>query len=67
MAHWLNDSSVYGDEVLTENILRLSSGNLIGGESGWISSIDGGWAKYGELVKKHFRPHVMVNISIILK
>ncbi|ODM94027.1 Protein 5NUC [Orchesella cincta] len=58
MVHWIRDSS-YFTGVEERNQLRLSSGNLIGGESGWLSSLTDGWKTFGELARDFYKPHVM--------
>lgn len=45
-------------DVEDANRLRLGTGNLIGGESGWISAI--GWKPYTEYIKQHFDPAAVV-------
>lgn len=57
--HWLNVQE--GDDfnftlVPPLNLLKLSSGNLIGGESGWIAAVETGWKDYAALIKDHVKP-----------
>ncbi|CAL8095142.1 unnamed protein product [Orchesella dallaii] len=58
MAHWIHENSAFAG-IHADNILRLSSGNLIGGESGWLSSLTDGWSAFGTLASDFYMPHAM--------
>jgi len=61
MVHWIHENAT---GVPYSHTLRLSSGNLLGGESGWLSSLTDGWNTFGQLTKDHYKPHAMVIFSL---
>lgn len=69
MVHWLYANEIIGvNEIVPENNLILSSGNFIGGETGWIwitENSENGWTKFGNLIKDHIKPTFMVNSRIL--
>jgi len=56
--YYLNETESSEPDIPATNRFKLTPGNLVGGENGWLSII--GWEKYGNLIKDFYKPSAMV-------